>query len=304
MLCDIGAKMLKIMLTVSYKYVINCSGAFMQKIIFSILFIVSANLLNAQTIKNLKWQNMDAEITKSHIDDCVNIHAEVENIENDENINISIWVKGEENDDLLHEYISRVNNNQINFYWIVQYDEAIQACHEDLEKDGFTIPEYYFVIRYGTRKTHESKLLTIKGWSIRKIVYENTTESVINKKYTLILPDNTRRDGWTDAEGYIREFDLPMGELYFYIHNETDESHEAEPSMKEPETPLFYKVKERDSLWKIAGYDYVYGDSHLWGKLYEANKHNFIDEKNPNLIEINQALIIPSINDEIRNGIR
>jgi nucleoid-associated protein YgaU len=277
----------------------------MRRIISGVMFIISLNMINAQqNIRNLRWQNMDAEITEAHTLDCVTIHADVENIENGEEVAVSIWVKGEENDDFLGEYVSRVLDNQINFYWIIQYDETLQNSYEDLKKNGFTIPQYYFAMRYGTRGSRMSSLLTIKEWSIRQTVYEHTHEPIINKKYTLILPDKTMRQGWSDAEGYIREFNLPMGECYFYFHEETGEVHEAEPAIQLPEKPLFYRVKENDSLWKIAGYDYIYGNSRLWERLYEANKHNFIDEKDPNLIEIEQALIIPSVAGEIRSGIR
>ena len=62
-------------------------------------------------------------------------------------------------------------------------------------------------------------------------------------------------------------------------------------------------MREHDNLWKIAGYEFIYANSNLWKILYEANRHNFIDENNPDLIEIDQALIIPSINKETRTGI-
>ena len=51
-------------------------------------------------------------------------------------------------------------------------------------------------------------------------------------------------------------------------------------------------------------YDFIYGNPYLWKHLYEANKHNFIDDKNPHLIEIGQTLIIPPLRGDIREGTR
>jgi nucleoid-associated protein YgaU len=120
------------------------------------------------------------------------------------------------------------------------------------------------------------------------------------------LPDDSEIEGWTDAEGNIRpEYDVEaFGNIAWYIHRETGEQPEIWPPYRLPEKPIYYKVKENDSLWNIASYDFIYGDPNLWHIIYEANKHNFIDDRNPNLIETGQTLIIPPLTDEIRNGTR
>lgn len=51
-----------------------------------------------------------------------------------------------------------------------------------------------------------------------------------------------------------------------------------------------YRVKKADSLWNIAGYPEVYGDSLKWKKIYEANKDKI---KDPDKIYPGQVLIIP-----------
>jgi hypothetical protein len=68
--------------------------------------------------------------------------------------------------------------------------------------------------------------------------------------------------------------------------------------------PAYYIVKRNDNLWNIAGNNFIYGNSHLWRTLYEANKHNFVDTHNPGLIEPGQVLIIPPRGNEIRTGTR
>lgn len=67
--------------------------------------------------------------------------------------------------------------------------------------------------------------------------------------------------------------------------------------------PQYYIVVERtqntDSLWRIASYDFIYGDGRLWRKIYEANKDKI---KDPNIITKGQILIIPSLKGEKREG--
>lgn len=67
--------------------------------------------------------------------------------------------------------------------------------------------------------------------------------------------------------------------------------------------PKYYKVQYRkvgtDSLWKIASYDFIYGDGNLWKKIYEANKDKI---KDPNIIINGQILLIPSLKCETRDG--
>jgi len=61
-------------------------------------------------------------------------------------------------------------------------------------------------------------------------------------------------------------------------------------------------AKERDCLWNISGYSWVYGDPTKWRVLYDANKSKMPDPNNPNLIEPGMVLDIPSIKNEAREG--
>jgi nucleoid-associated protein YgaU len=60
----------------------------------------------------------------------------------------------------------------------------------------------------------------------------------------------------------------------------------------------------RDCLWKIAGFDFVYGDPWQWRRIYEANKSKFPNPDNPSLIEPGMVLTIPPIAGETRSGER
>jgi len=59
---------------------------------------------------------------------------------------------------------------------------------------------------------------------------------------------------------------------------------------------------ERDCLWTIAGYPWVYGDPWKWKQLYDANKDKMPEPANPDLIVPGMVLDIPSIQGETRQG--
>ena len=71
--------------------------------------------------------------------------------------------------------------------------------------------------------------------------------------------------------------------------------------------PSEYRVRtwrgERDCLWNIAKDKAIYGDPHMWRKLYEANKDRLPDKNNPNWLEPDIILTIPSIRGEKRSGL-
>ncbi|MCX7787669.1 MAG: hypothetical protein N2442_08215 [Spirochaetes bacterium] len=73
-----------------------------------------------------------------------------------------------------------------------------------------------------------------------------------------------------------------------------------------PTLPEFYTVRlipdRRDCFWRIAEYDFVYGDPWKWKILYEANKQLLPDPNNPDLILPGTRLRIPSIKGETRSG--
>lgn len=80
-----------------------------------------------------------------------------------------------------------------------------------------------------------------------------------------------------------------------------------EESQEAPELPRYYVVRlipeRRDCFWRIAEYDFVYGDPTKWRILYEANKQVLQDPDNPDLIQPGQRFRIPSIEGEQRAGV-
>jgi len=67
--------------------------------------------------------------------------------------------------------------------------------------------------------------------------------------------------------------------------------------------PKYYVVKWGDCFWRIAQYDFIYGDKYEWRPIYELNKQKLVDPSNPHLIHPNQVFEIPSRAGESRRGI-
>ena len=59
-----------------------------------------------------------------------------------------------------------------------------------------------------------------------------------------------------------------------------------------------YIPSKRDCLWRIAEYDFVYGDPLKWKLIYEANRDKI---KDPDLIYPGQKLTIPNLIDTKKN---
>ncbi|MCL2215008.1 MAG: hypothetical protein FWC06_07350 [Treponema sp.] len=70
--------------------------------------------------------------------------------------------------------------------------------------------------------------------------------------------------------------------------------------------PSQYTVRtwavERDSLWTIAGYPWVFNDPYRWPELYEANRSRMPQPDNPDLIRPGFIINIPSNRGELRQG--
>lgn len=89
------------------------------------------------------------------------------------------------------------------------------------------------------------------------------------------------------------------------------ESNSASSDEKKSEgklnLPKYYVVRPwadfGDCYGSIAGRSYVYNNSALWEKLYQANKSKMPNPNNPNLILPGMKMEIPSISGEYREGV-
>jgi hypothetical protein len=146
-----------------------------------------------------------------------------------------------------------------------------------------------------------------------------------------LIAEAERLLGWADSNNIQERFtnDYNTGKNYFetsviaYANNEWDSAiNDAVRSIQiftmlqtggtpvlpsqDSVLPSQYTVRtwvnERDCLWNIAAYPWVYGDPWRWRDLYNANRSRMPDPNNPNLIEPGFVLDIPSIRGETRQG--
>jgi hypothetical protein len=274
----------------------------MKKVLYVILLLNISSLYGQSIIRNLQWLNVNYEITELTTHNGLTLYAETENINNNEVVDIKIWEKGEENDFLVGEYISRVVDNEILFHWILDFNRDVT---EDEEESGFTVL-YYFTIQYNKIISHRSNSLDVLYWIRQQIKEAGGNYIYANRKFLIIFSNDEIMEVWSDEEGYLYLENLRFwGNVFFApLRKDINEEHEPIPARREPEKPVYYKVKEGDSLWKIASYDFIYDNPYLWTLLYEANRHNFINHNNADLIEVGQAIIIPGLGYEIRDGTR
>lgn len=110
--------------------------------------------------------------------------------------------------------------------------------------------------------------------------------------------------GKTAYERGLQKFDK---EEYISASAFASEAIEAFAGIKEiTPLPQIYTVRPwadtRDCYWNISGRSYVYNNPTLWENLYQANKQNMKDPKNPDLIYPGMKMTIPSISGEYREG--
>ncbi|MGC9312020.1 MAG: LysM peptidoglycan-binding domain-containing protein [Sediminispirochaetaceae bacterium] len=71
--------------------------------------------------------------------------------------------------------------------------------------------------------------------------------------------------------------------------------------------PAAYVVRdmpgEEDCFWRIAGYDFIYGEYDGWYPIYQANKDKLPQPDNPDLIHPGMVMEIPEREGETRSGV-
>ncbi len=119
----------------------------------------------------------------------------------------------------------------------------------------------------------------------------------------------------TEDPHYLRAVELRQEALAAYDAGDYDGASELARQAK-AELALFsgglsplpssYTVQlipeDRDSLYKIAGFPFVYGDGELWYKLFQFNRETLLNPNDEDHIEPGEVIKIPSIDGEERAG--
>ncbi len=163
-------------------------------------------------IKSLKWDKQEAKRG-----DILKLTAEIKSLADGNEAEIQIW---EHDSDLAHDLVTKfpvtIRNQKIEADWEFEYvdDTDDIPMHEESEK-GYQWPEYFFrVVCAG--KSADSGLLKFKDW-VDITVKDKLGIPITNKKYKLIFPDGTEKQGKLDEEGKIRIEDIPPGKIKFQI---------------------------------------------------------------------------------------
>jgi hypothetical protein len=179
--------------------------------LIGIILLMLNNIAYGQDFRNLQWKDMTSEITEACIDDIVLISFAAYGMADGQKIEVAIWENtDDELTDLIKELTGTVNNGKVELEWVLEFDMENRETnyYREIEKKGFTILDYVFVIDYEEIK-YTSKLLAITTWVNMLITDQNTGEPIRNKDYVLMLltPDRKDREyisGTTDDDGRIK----------------------------------------------------------------------------------------------------
>lgn len=180
---------------------------------------------------------------------------------------------------LLELAIKNANENTAKYYEEIKSEELklkelselIREFHNNQEENLAKIREEEEKIRKLKEKPKEIHYTVIRGDCLWRIAKRN---DVYGDPYKWTKVYYFNKDQIKNADliypGQI--FRIPLAPI--------DES----------DMPTRYEVVRGDSLWKIAGYEKIYGDPYKWTVIYKANKEQI---KDPNIIYPYQILDIP-----------
>lgn len=163
-------------------------------------------------IKNLKWDKQEAKRG-----DILKLTADIKGLADGNEAEVQIW---EHDADLAHDLVTKfpvtIRNQKIEADWEFEYvDDTDDIPTQEENENGYQWPEYFFrVVCAG--KSADSGLLKFKDW-VDITVKDKLGIPITNKKYKLIFPDGTEKQGKLDEEGKIRIEDIPPGKIKFQI---------------------------------------------------------------------------------------
>jgi hypothetical protein len=157
-------------------------------------------------ITNPKWDKKEARRG-----DILKLTADLKDVPDGVEAMVEIW---EHDADGVHDFITKfpvqVKSKRIEAEWEFEYHEDTDDIPTTGEAEkGYHPPEYFFRVKVG-EVTAESGLLEFKDWIEIELI-DDEGNPISSKKYKLLLPDGTEREGTLDDKGHAREENIPPG---------------------------------------------------------------------------------------------
>jgi len=217
-------------------------------------------------------------------------------------------------------------------FYSVPYFAATLPGEESYIPEGILNNEFFLESLRLTKLAHDTYEIgdydASAGFAQEAIRYAQLSDEFVSVQ---LIAEAKRLLDWADKNDITKKYPIDYKEGKFYYESSV-EFHDAE-NWNEAITaatksisifaaletgrkitvntgtkglPKQYTVRtwqrEKDCLWNIAGYSWVYGDPTKWKILYNANKSKMPDSNNPDLIEPGMVIDIPSIKGEAREG--
>jgi hypothetical protein len=182
--------------------------------------IYSREILNyaIPDFTGLCWKSNGEIINEGNVDDIVTLSFNAINIPDNSKITIFIYEKNINGKDDFLEKIETLSENNITKDWIIKFDEKkLGQCSSEIQQNGYTIPEYYFIAQYGNYVSVKSNIISIKGWIRLKFFDEEFDITLRNYPIMLILGDGTEMETTTDDNGYVDVKGTPIGNVLYYL---------------------------------------------------------------------------------------
>ncbi|MDY0083285.1 MAG: PAAR domain-containing protein [Ignavibacteriaceae bacterium] len=162
--------------------------------------------IKIQSLYNAKWSK---EIAKTG--DTVELSVEADGIDDNEKVLFQIWKRDISGPDSLIDNIEdKIQGNKAKVEW--KYDSVMESkgTSEKNSAVGYSVPEYYFSVLYGSGITTRSGFLYLEDFLEIELKDENGNP-LKDEEYIIYTSNGEIRSGTLDANGFAKEEKLPGG---------------------------------------------------------------------------------------------
>lgn len=168
--------------------------------------------------RRLEWDR-----TEAHRGDIVTMKAEFIDLPDRTQAEVTVYEYDPEG---LHDPVAAIpaiiKNNRLELKWDFKHrDPGTIPTEDEVKPYGkhYCAPEYFFTVDIDGTKIglkQESGLLKFVD-SIAIRLNDACGKPIPNEKYTLILPDGSKKEGALDSNGFVKEEEIPPGNCYVFF---------------------------------------------------------------------------------------